>query len=218
MLAGIVTNLRGASKFYVKDSKGNVKELKVGDEISQNSVIVASGQKGSNISVELNNTDIIVLRSNQGQLIDSSLNAKNFKNEEFAFNQKSLQNIASNQEDVTDIETAAGEDPTDMQTDAGIDTEAKSERVVARFDERDGDSVDITSDLRDTSLSGIDFADAEYFIPAELLNPQETITLIEQEPIISTEQEPVTTMITLNGRSNGSTVQAGFLLKMEHYC
>ena len=83
---GIVKTLEGGV-FYAKDSSGNIRELSIGDSISENEVVYgdSSNQISAKVEMELSGNDIIVLNQAQQQLIDSSLNQVTFGNEEVIF-------------------------------------------------------------------------------------------------------------------------------------
>ncbi|MBF7070773.1 Ig-like domain-containing protein, partial [Aliarcobacter butzleri] len=185
---GIVKTLEGGV-FYAKDSSGNIRELSIGDSISENEVVYgdSSNQTSAKVEMELSGNDIIVLNQAQQQLIDSSLNQVTFGNEEVIFSKGDINTAFENADlsawnnttdDVSDdMETAAG-DPTQQETQAGEEEPTEEGRVTARFSARDGSSTDVRSDLRDT----IDFgtqsseSDNDDEIAAELLNPQTTTT------------------------------------------
>ncbi|MFW0694200.1 Ig-like domain-containing protein, partial [Aliarcobacter butzleri] len=185
---GIVKTLEGGV-FYAKDSSENIRELSIGDSISENEVVYgdSSNQISAKVEMELSGNDIIVLNQAQQQLIDSSLNQVTFGNEEVIFTKGDINTTFENADlsawnnttnDVSDdMETAAG-DPTQQETQAGEEEPTEEGRVTARFSARDGSSTDVRSDLRDT----IDFgtqsseSDNDDEIAAELLNPQTTTT------------------------------------------
>ncbi|WP_419671148.1 hypothetical protein [Aliarcobacter butzleri] len=180
---GIVKTLEGGV-FYAKDSSGNIRELSIGDSISENEVVYgdSSNQISAKVEMELSGNDIIVLNQAQQQLIDSSLNQVTFGNEEVIFSKGDINTTFENADlgawnnttnDVSDdMETAAG-DPTQQETQAGEEEPTEEGRVTARFSARDGSSTDVKSDLRElaidfgTQLSETGNSDDE--IPAELI-------------------------------------------------
>ncbi|MCT7648493.1 hypothetical protein N5V01_08245, partial [Aliarcobacter butzleri] len=147
---GIVKSLEGV--FYAKDSSGNIRELSIGDTISENEVVFgdSSNSASAKVEMELSGNDVIVLNQGQQQLIDSSLNEVTFGNEEVIFTKNDIQNAWNNTtNDVSDdMETAAG-DPTQQETQAGQEEPTEEGRVAARFSARDGNSTNVVSDLRD---------------------------------------------------------------------
>uniref|UniRef100_UPI002B1BD0A9 immunoglobulin-like domain-containing protein n=1 Tax=Aliarcobacter butzleri TaxID=28197 RepID=UPI002B1BD0A9 len=203
---GIVKTLEGGV-FYAKDSSGNIRELSIGDSISENEVVYgdSSNQTSAKVEMELSGNDIIVLNQAQQQLIDSSLNQVTFGNEEVIFSKGDINTTFENADlsawnnttdDVSDdMETAAG-DPTQQETQAGEEEPTEEGRVTARFSARDGSSTDVRSDLRDTIDFGTQLSegDNDDEIAAELLNPQTTTT------------EPTTPTIPIDTRVEASKI------------
>ncbi|MCT7562580.1 hypothetical protein N5U23_00995, partial [Aliarcobacter butzleri] len=190
---GIVKTLEGGV-FYAKDSSGNIRELSIGDSISENEVVYgdSSNQTSAKVEMELSGNDIIVLNQAQQQLIDSSLNQVTFGNEEVIFSKGDINTTFENADlsawnnttdDVSDdMETAAG-DPTQQETQAGEEEPTEEGRVTARFSARDGSSTDVRSDLRDTIDFGTQLSegDNDDEIAAELLNPQTPINPVDSD-------------------------------------
>ncbi|MDN5089548.1 immunoglobulin-like domain-containing protein, partial [Aliarcobacter butzleri] len=203
---GIVKTLEGGV-FYAKDSSGNIRELSIGDSISENEVVYgdSSNQTSAKVEMELSGNDIIVLNQAQQQLIDSSLNQVTFGNEEVIFSKGDINTTFENADlsawnnttdDVSDdMETAAG-DPTQQETQAGEEEPTEEGRVTARFSARDGSSTDVRSDLRDTIDFGTQSSESvnDDEIAAELLNPQATTT------------EPTTPTIPVDTRVEASKI------------
>uniref|UniRef100_UPI00299F8547 immunoglobulin-like domain-containing protein n=1 Tax=Aliarcobacter butzleri TaxID=28197 RepID=UPI00299F8547 len=206
---GIVKTLEGGV-FYAKDSSGNIRELSIGDSISENEVVYgdSSNQTSAKVEMELSGNDIIVLNQAQQQLIDSSLNQVTFGNEEVIFSKGDINTTFENADlsawnnttnDVSDdMETAAG-DPTQQETQAGEEEPTEEGRVTARFSARDGSSTDVRSDLRDTIDFGTQLSegDNDDEIAAELLNPQATTTE-PTTPTIPVDTRVAASAITLN--------------------
>ncbi|MFX4281507.1 immunoglobulin-like domain-containing protein, partial [Aliarcobacter butzleri] len=206
---GIVKTLEGGV-FYAKDSSGNIRELSIGDSISENEVVYgdSSNQTSAKVEMELSGNDIIVLNQAQQQLIDSSLNQVTFGNEEVIFSKGDI-NITFENADLSawnnttddvsdDMETAAG-DPTQQETQAGEEEPTEEGRVTARFSARDGSSTDVRSDLRDTIDFGTQSSESvnDDEIAAELLNPQATTTE-PTTPTIPVDTRVAASAITLN--------------------
>ncbi|MFY4764712.1 immunoglobulin-like domain-containing protein, partial [Aliarcobacter butzleri] len=203
---GIVKTLEGGV-FYAKDSSGNIRELSIGDSISENEVVYgdSSNQTSAKVEMELSGNDIIVLNQAQQQLIDSSLNQVTFGNEEVIFSKGDINTTFENADlsawnnttdDVSDdMETAAG-DPTQQETQAGEEEPTEEGRVTARFSARDGSSTNVESDLRDTIDFGTQLSegDNDDEIATELLNPQTTTT------------EPTTPTIPVDTRVEASKI------------
>ncbi|MDN5096712.1 immunoglobulin-like domain-containing protein, partial [Aliarcobacter butzleri] len=206
---GIVKTLEGGV-FYAKDSSGNIRELSIGDSISENEVVYgdSSNQTSAKVEMELSGNDIIVLNQAQQQLIDSSLNQVTFGNEEVIFSKGDINTTFENADlsawnnttdDVSDdMETAAG-DPTQQETQAGEEEPTEEGRVTARFSARDGSSTDVRSDLRDTIDFGTQSSESvnDDEIAAELLNPQATTTE-PTTPTIPVDTRVAASAITLN--------------------
>ncbi|MFX4277943.1 immunoglobulin-like domain-containing protein, partial [Aliarcobacter butzleri] len=198
---GIVKTLEGGV-FYAKDSSGNIRELSIGDSISENEVVYgdSSNQISAKVEMELSGNDIIVLNQAQQQLIDSSLNQVTFGNEEVIFSKGDINTTFENADlsawnnttdDVSDdMETAAG-DPTQQETQAGEEEATEEGRVTARFSARDGSSTNVVSDLRELADFGTqsETGNGADEIPAELRNLQNTTT----EP--TTPTEPIDTRV-----------------------
>ncbi|NUW27264.1 hypothetical protein HUX57_11410, partial [Arcobacter butzleri] len=206
---GIVKTLEGGV-FYAKDSSGNIRELSIGDSISENEVVYgdSSNQTSAKVEMELSGNDIIVLNQAQQQLIDSSLNQVTFGNEEVIFSKGDINTAFENADlsawnnttdDVSDdMETAAG-DPTQQETQAGEEEPTEEGRVTARFSARDGSSTDVRSDLRDTIDFGTQLSESDNDdeIAAELLNPQ-TTTIEPTTPTIPVDTRVEASKITLS--------------------
>uniref|UniRef100_UPI002B242A9B immunoglobulin-like domain-containing protein n=3 Tax=Aliarcobacter butzleri TaxID=28197 RepID=UPI002B242A9B len=196
---GVVKSLDGGV-FYAKDSSGNIRELSIGDSISENEIVFGdnSNQISAKVEMELSGNDIIVLNQAQQQLIDSSLNEVTFGNEEVIFTKGDINTTFENADlsawnnttdDASDdMETAAG-DPTQQETQAGQEEPTEEGRVAARFSTRDGSSTNVVSDLRDTNFEDENRQKNDDEIPVELRNLQNTTT----EP--TTPTEPIDTRV-----------------------
>ncbi|MGJ0320459.1 Calx-beta domain-containing protein [Aliarcobacter cryaerophilus] len=157
---GIVESINDG-KFFVKDSSGNTKELKNGDIIYENDVVFSDGSNSSNseIRVALEGEDIIVLKNGVQQLFDSSLIASTFGDEEMIFKKESLDAIFDSHSDITNVWSNLNEenfsdyqDITEEETTAGEEEEEVIEEgSIGQFALRDGDLVDVISDLRKKS-------------------------------------------------------------------
>ncbi|MCT7545198.1 hypothetical protein N5T80_02575 [Aliarcobacter cryaerophilus] len=168
-------------QFFVKDSLGNLTELKVGDTVSLNDTIVAASSNTDLSKIEiLFDTNELITLSQGEQLLDTTLLASTFGNEELAFDKQEVDetlNAWNNAQDgdATDMETAAG-DVTEQATNAGNEEAADGGALRSKFNSRDGASTDVRSDLRDTSFGGGNTENPEEQIPTELLNPVGTTT------------------------------------------
>ena len=143
-------------QFFVKDSLGNLTELKVGDTVSLNDTIVAASSNTDLSKIEiLFDTNELITLSQGEQLLDTTLLASTFGNEELAFDKQEVDetlNAWNNAQDgdATDMETAAG-DVTEQATNAGDERAADGGALRSKFNSRDGDATDIVSDLREAS-------------------------------------------------------------------
>ncbi|QKF58165.1 hypothetical protein [Aliarcobacter lanthieri] len=155
---GIVKSMTEGT-FYLKDSMGNTKELKIGDEIVKNDVVFGDklNTASAKIDIELEGNDVVVVNQDNDQLFDTSLSTVTFGNEEVTFNKQSIDEILSAwnkaQNSIDDIETAAG-DVTEQETNAGNEEAEDGGALRSKFSARDGDSTDVISDLRQASWTG----------------------------------------------------------------
>ncbi|MGJ0333038.1 VCBS domain-containing protein [Aliarcobacter cryaerophilus] len=163
-------------QFFVKDSLGNLTELKVGDTVSLNDTIVAASSNTDLSKIEiLFDTNELITLSQGEQLLDATLLASTFGNEELAFDKQEVDetlNAWNNAQDgdETDMETAAG-DVTEQATNAGDERAADGGALRSKFNSRDGSSTDVRSDLRDGDFDGENPETPQEQIPTELLNP-----------------------------------------------
>src|SRR5574344_720265 len=163
-------------QFFVKDSLGNLTELKVGDTVSLNDTIVAASSNTDLSKIEiLFDTNELITLSQGEQLLDTTLLASTFGNEELAFDKQEVDetlNAWNNAQDgdATDMETAAG-DVTEQATNAGNEEAADGGALRSKFNSRDGDATDIVSDLRAAPFGGATTQEPQEQIPTELLNP-----------------------------------------------
>ncbi|MFV7789341.1 hypothetical protein ACNO6Z_00640 [Aliarcobacter lanthieri] len=155
---GIVKSMTEGT-FYLKDSMGNIKELKIGDKILINDIVFGDklNTASAKIDIELEGNDVIVVNQDNDQLFDSSLSTVTFGNEEITFNKQSVDEILSAwnkaQNSIDDMETAAG-DVTEQETNAGNEETEDGGALRSKFSSRDGDSTDVISDLRQASWNG----------------------------------------------------------------
>src|SRR5574344_2945204 len=172
-------------QFFVKDSLGNLTELKVGDTVSLNDTIVAASSNTdlSKIEILFDTNELIILILSQGeQLLDATLLASTFGNEELAFDKQEVDetlNAWNNTDgESPDMETAAG-DVTEQATNAGNEEaedggalRSEFDSRESKFNSRDGDLADVVSDLREASFGGATTQEPQEQIPTELLNPE----------------------------------------------
>ncbi|XQC06243.1 hypothetical protein ACOAJ8_03920 [Arcobacter cryaerophilus gv. pseudocryaerophilus] len=204
-------------QFFVKDSLGNLTELKVGDTVSLNDTIVAASSNTDLSKIEiLFDTNELITLSQGEQLLDTTLLASTFGNEELAFDKQEVDetlNAWNNAQDgdATDMETAAG-DVTEQATNAGDERAADGGALRSKFNSRDGASTDVRSDLRDTSFGGGNPENPEEQIPTELLNPFGATTPGSIPGTIT----PFTTTVTVgNTTVNEDATSATVEVKLE---
>ncbi|RBQ26642.1 MULTISPECIES: Calx-beta domain-containing protein [Arcobacteraceae] len=147
-------------KFLVKDQNSNINELKVGDTIFENDTVygVDSNSSSAKIEILLDGNDVIVLSEGQKQLIDNSLIETAFGTEELYFTREDIENILDAHNDISDVWSnleGSGFDDfidiTEEETAAGEEDEAIEEGSIGTFANRDGQIVDVISDLRKKS-------------------------------------------------------------------
>ncbi|MCT7908986.1 hypothetical protein N5915_05390 [Arcobacter lacus] len=173
---GIIKTL-SSGKFYLKDNSGNIKELNIGDTISENQIVYGDSSNSTSAKVEilLSSNDVIVLSNGQKQLIDSSLVKTAFGNEELFFTKENLDstfdNHNSNSNIISDLrnaefgadvekileESANGEnqatgDVTEQETTEGKEEVEDQEEGNAEFQARDANETDVNSDLREAKF------------------------------------------------------------------
>ena len=188
-------------QFFVKDSLGNLTELKVGDTVSLNDTIVAASSNTDLSKIEiLFDTNELITLSQGEQLLDTTLLASTFGNEELAFDKQEVDetlNAWNNAQDgdATDMETAAG-DVTEQATNAGDERAADGGALRSKFNSRDGASTNVESDLRDISFGGGNTEEPQEQIPTELLNPVGTTT--PTTPTIPVDTRVPASVITLS--------------------
>ncbi|RBQ28730.1 Calx-beta domain-containing protein [Aliarcobacter vitoriensis] len=157
--AGKVQSIENG-KFLVKDHNGNIKELKVGDVVFENDTVYGDilNSNSSKIEILLDGNDVIVLMQGQKQLIDSSLIETAFGNEELFFTRESMEQVLDAHNEIanvwSDLRDADFDDVIDIteeETTAGEEEEEVTEGSIGTFASRNGDIVDVISDLRKKS-------------------------------------------------------------------
>ncbi|MCT7515587.1 hypothetical protein, partial [Aliarcobacter cryaerophilus] len=187
-------------QFFVKDSLGNLTELKVGDTVSLNDTIVAASSNTDLSKIEiLFDTNELITLSQGEQLLDTTLLASTFGNEELAFDKQEVDetlNAWNNAQDgdETDMETAAG-DVTEQATNAGDENAQDGGALRSKFNSRDGALTNVESDLRDTSFGGGNPEGPQEQIPTDLLNPV-IQQVISETPITPTQE---TALVSISG-------------------
>ena len=174
-IAGSIKSLTNGS-FSAKDENGNIRVLKVGDEIYENDTVYgdSGNSPSSQVEIQLSGNDIIVLSEGQKQLIDSSLIETAFGTEELFFTIDGIDLKAdvnnSGEDVVSDLRDAeftddkkevdeeaalanAGDaDITEEETAAGEEIAEDGTDVQGIFQDRDGNVTNVVSDLRDAQF------------------------------------------------------------------
>jgi hypothetical protein len=189
-------------KFYAKDTQGNIRELKSGDEIYSGETIVPDASNSSDAAIAILTTDgaqTIILNPTQEQLLDETLLNNGLNNEELVLEPNSLKEAltlndkASQSSDATqpDVSNDAQDAPQPLMMENNrVENKftAKSKDSKSSISTRDGDSTDINSDLRKAEWNGGDKepifrGSYEETLDASLLT-QET-----QEPVFRSSYE-----------------------------
>ena len=148
-IIGTVQALDG--KYFAKDADGSVITLKVGDTITEDMIVFGDVSNSANAMIQvtiLNLDDSIVLRGNDEQLFDSSLFDNDTLNDPIANESLSEAFDSSVLSEETD-ENAQD----DEETAAGEETAPGGQSLDDVFAARDGNSVDINTNIRNASTS-----------------------------------------------------------------
>ncbi|MEA3499187.1 MAG: immunoglobulin-like domain-containing protein, partial [Campylobacterota bacterium] len=148
VVIGKVGSLDG--KFFAKDADGNVVELQLGDEITQDMVVFGDKNNPSDSTINIamtNSQETITIAGTQEQLFDGSLSEES-----------NLEDLALEEDNIADLvassDDAESEDETDAgETAAGEETEEGGAQS-AIFDARDGGETDVVAGLRDAQFDG----------------------------------------------------------------
>jgi len=158
-MANIIANVASLEgKFFTKDLDGNIHELKEGDSITKGMLVFGDANNLDSAQIAITPTDgskDILLMANQEQAFDDSLSED--INYEDALFSDSVNDVLSearafdetlySDEDVSDQE----ENTEEEETEAG-DEKKKQDEGSADFAARDGNLVDVNSDLRDAKF------------------------------------------------------------------
>ncbi|MBU3014043.1 hypothetical protein KO488_04690, partial [Poseidonibacter lekithochrous] len=174
-IAGTIKSLSNGI-FKVKDENGNVRELKVGDEIYENDTVYGdSGNlSSSQVEIQLSGDDVIVLNEGEKQFIDATLIETAFGTEELFFTRESLdlklENHNADADVISDLRDAEfteenlnaeedgsfadanDADATEEETAEGEEEVEDEATVEGQFQARTGDATDINSDLRNAQF------------------------------------------------------------------
>lgn len=164
-----VSALQG--KFYAKDGNGNIRELKVGDSIAEGEVVFGDKSNSANhkIEVTLNNDVTAQVKASNEQIFDATMSATAHGNEEMSFSIAAMDAflrhgdmvdivsdlreadfVSEDQETIADGADSAskeGKEILDEETTEGNE-EAEGGELNLNFNFRDGNTVDVISDLR----------------------------------------------------------------------
>jgi large repetitive protein len=166
---GSIQSLSG--KFFAQDANGNIRELQVGDQITQGERVFGDDSNIDTDKIEILSQDggLLSFLGNQSHILDFSSVDSTFGNEEVAFKEESVWN-AMDDESAIELaegeETAAGDESIlEEETAAGDEGPTSSDSGVFSFNSRDGGSVDVGSSLRsDSFASGDDIEINEDFV------------------------------------------------------
>lgn len=151
---GKVEKLEG--KFYVQDENGNIKELKLGDEVRENEIIIGDDSNAdlARVIIAINgSSDTIEILSNSQLKLDNTLLNQTPDSDLVSTTKESLndalqsvetQKTQNNQNEETN-ETPVVKQTVTNQTSSESENE---ESLELDFVDRTGDEIDINSDLR----------------------------------------------------------------------
>lgn len=150
---GTVQSLNG--KFFAKDSSGNITELKSGDTITQGMTVFGDKNNPSSASIDIAmdaDKNVISLSGEQEQLFDAST-VQDVSVFDDALASDSIENILNSDLYAPDDVTTDNKDKTaDDETTAGDEKPKEEDGHSAEFAARDGNVVDVNSDLRDAKF------------------------------------------------------------------
>lgn len=186
-LTGIINNLEG--KFYAEDENGNVRVLNIGDEINQGEKVFGDANNPAESILEIQTTELETfnVKGTESLVFDASTNSALLENEEVAFSQDSQWLQGDNTPPIEGevLADASNADLPEEAAAAGQEAPASNDNGVFSFDARDGNSVDITSGLRNTTFgaAALDVPEDDTFVVNEL----EAVPLEPEEPEESTQ-------------------------------
>jgi len=155
-IIGQVQNIDG--KFFTKNQDGQITELHLGDVITKDMLVFGDKANPSNAKLQVLMSDenyIVTINGSQEQLFDSYTVDSDDVNIEEALAQSSIDTALTQ-----DIDSLLNDDDNtnpddivlpDEATAAGDETLEGGESVAV-FDSRDGNAVDVNSDLRDAQF------------------------------------------------------------------
>lgn len=151
-IAGKVISIKNGN-FEVITHGGSPKTLSAGDTIYENDLVYGIGENKSSakIEIELNNSDVVVLKKGQKQLIDASLLETADGEEELFFAVGDIELIMEAYREMIDVSSGlrkhsfADSDILEEETTKGEEDAKDTEQSSGIFDTRMGDSVDLSS-------------------------------------------------------------------------
>ena len=170
---GKIEGLEG--KFFVKDSQGNIRELKNGDEVYEGETIIPDGNNtpSATISIASNDgTKPLLLTSENEQFLDKTLLNEALDNEELAFNPESINEIlalnVTTEDNTENVETVTflledGEEvlqKDDVKTlpDNEIKTDTKSDLRKTPFGGEDSKYAEDEGETQQNKFAALDGA------------------------------------------------------------
>ncbi len=214
-MAEIIGNIDSlGGKFYARAEDGSLRELSQGDAIYQGEIVIGDNlnQSIDRIIVAMNDGYNIVLRANQSQAFDATLYENEFAENETVTETNTILSMLEEsgdltQEDIEEIETAAGEEGGAESTEGG----------PAVFAQSNGAFTDVNANVRDANMAGSEQGTAGKLDQYEelrraaansLTDPVEDATITIDTDITTTVTDPDTIApdAPTNVESDGTTV------------
>ncbi|MEA3498702.1 MAG: immunoglobulin-like domain-containing protein, partial [Campylobacterota bacterium] len=220
-MAQVIGNISEVSGlFYAKDSGGETRLLKVGDELFLGEVVVGDSSNSVGdvlkLSVEGSGKEISVLSNNQLLLDDTILPVELASDSvvepqdieealmlDATYSDEELAAAATEDETITDAESFD-----DAEAPAAGDAEVDT--LVGRFSDRTGDETDITTDLRDAT-----FTDPTVEIVDDVAQLGDAVLTLTATPQLTEDGGIIVYTVTVNNTpqsdmivtlSNGETI------------
>ncbi|MEA2074014.1 MAG: Calx-beta domain-containing protein, partial [Campylobacterota bacterium] len=181
-------------KFFAKDLDGNTVELNRGDSITEGMVVFGDSTNPTSASIDIareDGGDNILLLANDEQTFDESLFEDS--NIEDALASESMEDMLSSESSLDEeiysdeVDSDEEEGSEEDETEAG-DEKKKQDESSAEFAARDGNAVDVNSDLRDAAFKFKSHTyEHEDKFETEALD---RLTTIESKPNIPTTPPP----------------------------
>lgn len=215
-------------KFFAKDPNGNVRELNVGDLIYEGEIVFGdkSNSDSDNIVVNLYNDVTATIKADNEQAFDATMTATAHGDEEMSFSHEVMDSLLRAGDEVNVVsdlrdakfeseeidtedegknndddskEVVQGEDILDEDTAEGEET-LEEGQLNLNFQFRDGNSVNVISDLRKKEFvnRSQDYKEEELFkheSEDRLDNQYDGTRYTSLEPIPPSTQPPVNTVV-----------------------